>query len=242
MVKNIFCLFLFTVIACHPIHKKEKILGENTIQSNIITLMKKEIDINSCKVLFDEEITKEKLTTDWIQKHSDWSIENGWLVGKNKGNWPGMAILKADFPGNVMIEFEAKTILPCTHDINFMWNGSWNDSTNQRDLAYIAGLQGWWTGKVGIEKSPKYEFMCGTPLLDFEPGKTYKIIGGSIEGHCFIIADGKLLLEVMDPNPIDHQKYTKVGFEAYSSQIAIRNVKIRQINWVEKIRKYESEF
>ena len=65
-----------------------------------------------------------------------------------------MIILKKDFPGNVMVEFEARTVKPSTHDINVMWNGEWNDSLNLRGKAYIAGIEGWWEGKVGLEKSP----------------------------------------------------------------------------------------
>lgn len=242
MNKIYYLAITIILTACNQTSKTKTMAPENQIQSNIIRLMKKEIDIDKCKILFDEEITSQTLATDWVQKQSDWTIEDGWLTGRNRGNWPGMAILKKDFPGNVMVEFEARTVLPCTHDINFMWNGSWNDSLDQRDIAYVAGLQGWWTGKVGIEKSPKYEFMCGTPLLDFEPGKTYKILGGSIQGHCFIFADGKLLMEAMDPQPIDNQKNAKVGFEAYTSHIQIRKVRILQIDWKEKIRKYEPEF
>ncbi len=56
--------------------------------------------------------------------------------------------------------------------------------------------------------------MVGTPLFPFVPGKIYKIQAGSIDGHCFIFADGKLLLEAMDPDPIDNSRYTKIGFEA----------------------------
>jgi len=84
--------------------------------------------------------------------------------------------------------------------------------------------------------------MVGTPLLDFEPGKLYKIQAGSIDGHCFILANGKLLLEAMDPDPIDNQKYTKVGLEAYCSKIKIRNIKIRQIHWEAVEMKYDPEF
>jgi hypothetical protein len=46
----------------------------------------------------------------------------------------------------------------------------------------------------------------------------------------------------MDPDPIDHQKYTKVGFEAYASQIKLKNVVIRQIKWEPMEMKYEDEF
>ena len=59
---------------------------------------------------------------------------------------------------------------------------------------------------------------------------------------CFILANGELLLEAMDPNPIDNQKYTKVGLEAYCSKIKIRNITIRQINWEAIEMKYEPDF
>jgi len=84
--------------------------------------------------------------------------------------------------------------------------------------------------------------MVGTPLFNFEPGKIYKIQAGSIDGQCFILADGKLLLEAMDQNPIDNQKYTKIGFEAYCSKIRIRNIKIIQIHWESVDMKYEVDF
>lgn len=207
-----------------------------------LELMKKEIILSSCPILFDEEITAGSLAQDWTVHHSEWWLEDGWLHGKNPGNHPGMVILNQDFSGNVLVEFEATTVEPSTHDINVMWNGEWIDSLDQRGMAYVTGLQGWWKGKVGIEKSPDYKFMVGTPLLDFQPGKLYHIIAGSIDGHCFIFANGQLLLEAMDPMPIDNQKYMKVGLEAYCSHIKVRNFKIRQIQWKAVDMKYEPEF
>lgn len=209
---------------------------------NTIELMKKRILLDSSKVLFDKAVTSEDLIQSWTVHHSKWEVRDGWLEGENRGNWPGMAILKQDFPGNVLVEFEAQTMLPSTHDINVMWNGERLPETDQRGIAYVAGLQGWWTGKVGIEKSNDYKFMVGTPLFDFEPGRIYKIQAGSIDGQCFILADGKLLLEAMDPNPIDNQKYTKIGFEAYCSKIRIRNIVIRQIDWEPVSMEYKAEF
>ena len=210
---------------------------------NVLSLMKKRILLDSSKILFDKPVTPGNFTSDWTVHHAEWSVDNdGWLVGRNRGNWAGMAILKQEFPGNVLVEFDASTIAPSTHDIDVMWNGEWLDDKDERGTAYVAGLQGWWTGKVGIEKSPEYTFMTGTPLFDFEPGKIYHIQAGSIDGHCFIFADGRLLLETMDPDPIDNQKYTHVGFEAYSSAIRIRNIRIRQIHWEAVDMKYEPEF
>lgn len=207
-----------------------------------LLLMRKRILIDSCKVLYDHPMTPGHFTSAWTIHHSRWTVEDGWITGENNGNWPGMAILKQDFPGNVLVEFEAQTILPSSHDINVMWNGEWLEDKDQRGIAYVAGLEGWWTGKVGIEKSNDYKFMVGTPLFGFEPGKIYRIQAGSINGHCFILADGKLLIEAMDPDPIDNRKYTKVGFEAYCSRIRIRNITIRQIYWEPVEMKYEEEF
>jgi hypothetical protein len=216
--------------------------SDKTKPMNTIELMKKRILLDSSKVLYEKPLTQEDFSADWTVHHSKWVLKEGWLEGENPGNWPGMAILKQDFPGNVLVEFEAQTILPSSHDINVMWNGEWLPETDQRGIAYVAGLEGWWTGKVGIEKSNDYKFMVGTPLFNFEPGKIYKIQAGSIDGHCFILADGKLLLEAMDPNPIDNQKYTKVGLEAYCSKIRVRNLVIRQIHWESISAEYVPEF
>ena len=245
MTKTKLTIILFltgTLVFGQPQFTNGKESVTNKKKMNTILLMKKRILVDSSKVLFDKPVIKEEFSSDWEVHHSNWEVKDGWLQGENPGNWPGMAVLKQDFPGNVLVEFEAQTILPSSHDINVMWNGEWLPETDQRGLAYVAGLQGWWTGKVGIEKSNEYKFMLGTSLFNFEPGKIYKIQAGSIDGHCFILADDKLLLEGMDPNPIDNQKYTKVGFEAYCSKIRIRNIIIRQISWEAVDMKYEVDF
>ncbi|HYW94146.1 MAG TPA: hypothetical protein VE870_01010 [Bacteroidales bacterium] len=235
-------LAAFAVTACQPETKNLTNTKNTNEPMNVLSLMKKHILLDSSKMLFDEKVTAENFKRDWTVHHSEWKVEDGWLVGRNRGNWPGMAILKQEFPGNVLVEFDASTIAPSTHDINVMWNGEWIEDKDQRGMAYVAGLQGWWTGKVGIEKSPEYKFMTGTPLFDFVPGKLYHIQAGSIDGHCFIFANGQLLLETIDPNPVDNQKYTHVGFEAYSSAIRIKNIRIRQIYWKPDKMSYEPEF
>lgn len=242
-MKQLLLISIIALIICFQVVANDQPKALNSkLTMNTISLMKKRILLDSSKVLYCKPLSQEEFTNEWTVHHSDWKVEDGWLVGENRGNWAGMAILKQDFPGNVLIEFEAQTILPSTHDINVMWNGEWLSDTDQRGIAYVAGLQGWWTGKVGIEKSNDYKFMVGTPLFNFEPGKLYKIQAGSIDGQCFILADGKLLLEAMDPNPIDNQKYTKIGFEAYCSKIRIRNIKIRQIYWEPVDMIYEVDF
>jgi hypothetical protein len=205
-------------------------------------IMKKQIHLDRSELLCSATITPDNLRTDWRIYGGAWSVEDGWLTGKNPDNCPGMIIHRDDFPGNVMVDFEARTVLPCTHDIDVMWNGSWDEATDQRGLAYVGGLEGWWGGKVGIEKSPEYKLNALTPLFRFEPGRIYHIQGGSIDGHCFVFVDGRLAIELTDPDPIDSSRYAKIGFEAYCSHIQIRNVKIWRLAWEAVEASYIPEF
>lgn len=208
----------------------------------MLNIMKKEIDVEKSQILFDSPFTIENVAKDWKVFGGQWKVEDGWLTGKNPENCPGMIICNIDFPGNVLLDFEARTVLPSTHDIDVMWNGGWNEEKNERDIAYVAGLQGWWEGKVGIEKSPEYKLNVTTQLFDFVPGRTYHVQCGSIDGHCFVFVDEKLIIELTDPEPIDAQKYAKVGFEAYCSFIQVKNLKIRQIHWNHRELSYIREF
>ena len=205
-------------------------------------LLKKTLDVDSCPVLYETEFTKESFERDFEIKGGEWKVENGVLYGSNRGNFPGMAVSKASYCDNVILDFYAKTVLPCTHDINVMWNGSWNEETNTRHVAYVAGLEGWWHGKVGFEKSPEYKLNASTSLLDFTPGFEYHIQCGSINGHVFVIVNGKLCLEVTDVDPIDFTKYGKVGFEAYCARIAVRSFKVRKAVWKDAEDAYVPEF
>jgi hypothetical protein len=85
----------------------------NTTQPmDILVLMKKRILIESSPVLFNQPVSPENLAQLWTIHHSEWKVEDGWLIGENKGNWPGMAILKQDFPGNVLVELKLKLFCP----------------------------------------------------------------------------------------------------------------------------------
>ena len=204
--------------------------------------MKKKLFFEKMEILYNRPFTKESLEQDFDVKSGKWYVEDGWLIGENRTNFAAMTVSKADYFGPVMMEFDAQTILPCTHDINVMWHGSWNDETNTRDVAYVAGLQGWWDGKVGFERSPEYTFNAGTQLFDFEPGKVYHMAVGDINGHIFVVVDGKLVLEVTDPTPIDGYKYGKIGFEAYCSKLKFKNLCVRKVTWIDEPKEYIPEF
>jgi hypothetical protein len=207
-----------------------------------LQLINKQIDIDNSDVLFNKPVTAENLKTDWETHNCLWTVENGWLTGKNPDESAGMAMLKEDFPGNILLEFEGRTVYPSTHDIDFLWNGEWQDSLNSCGVGYIGGLSGWWTGRTGIEKSPDYKLRATTNNFILEPGRTYKVQAGSIDGYCFMFVDGREIIAVQDPDPIDNLKYGKVAFTAWSSHIQIRNIVIRQISWKHVEMEYRPEF
>lgn len=205
-------------------------------------LLKKELNIEKSKVIYHKEFSEQMLLDDFEIRGGEWHAQDGWLIGKNNTNFAAMIISKNDYFGNVMLDFKAATIHPCTHDINAMWNGSWNYQTNARDIAYVAGLQGWWHGKVGFEKSPNYELNAATPLFDFKAGTVYHIQMGSIDGHVFVIVDGNLVLEITDPFPIDNKKYGKIGFEAYCTQLKFTDFYVKQVDFDVIDEQYIPEF
>ncbi|MFN8464083.1 MAG: hypothetical protein U0X20_00970 [Caldilineaceae bacterium] len=209
----------------------------------MLRIIGKEIDLDQSPVLYSEPVSAAMFARDWKIRSGEWWVDGDWINGRNPHNNPGMIVSHGDFKGNVLVDFEARTVLPSTHDINFMWNGSWDETLDRRDVAYVFGLEGWWDGKVGFEKSPEYKLVAGTPLFDFAPGRIYRLQGGSIDGHCFLFVDGQLVLEITDPDPIDSQRYAKVGFEAYASHIQIRNIQIRSLTaWQTSPKQYAPEF
>ena len=211
-------------------------------RESAVDLISKRIYPEDLEILYSDPFTDASLARDFDIRSGEWSVEDGWLTGKNPLNAPGMVISRAAYCEDVMLEFRARTVLPSTRDINVMWNGSWDFDTNTRSVAYVAGLEGWWGRKVGFEKSPQYKLMVATGLFDFEPGCTYLMQCGSVEGHIFIAVDGRLLLEVMDPDPIDTSKYGLIGFEAYCSHIQFTDFKVRRITYTPLDRTYDPEF
>ncbi len=213
------------------------------IPKGTLILIGTEVYPDDSEILYEQnEFTQEIFNRDFDIKSGQWYVEDGWVVGKNPQCCPGMLISKNDYFGNNMLELTCKMVGPSSHDINIMINGSWNLEKNSRDVAYVTGLEAFWHGNIGFEKSPEYKLFASTSLFDFDPGIEHKLQFGNIDGQLFILVDEKIALEIRDPDPIDTSKYGKIGFEAFSSWWKFKNVRVKKLNYRKMKETYVSEF
>ena len=176
----------------------------------------------------------------WDPKGGTWYYENGYLIGSEPDNKGGILLSKQRFDKDVMLSFTAASVLPATRDVNAIYCTTWDDEINYLKLSYISGLGGWYEDKCGIERFPEDGLRALNPLYHYEPGREVRITTGAIAGHNFLVVDGQLVQELIDPSPILGGGH--VGFSPYSTMLKIKDIEVREIVWEERIQKYDPEF
>ena len=208
------------------------------IKDGTVKLAFFDVDLKASELIHKvDEFCEKSFNDNFVIKSGEWYVEDGWVVGKNPEMCPGMIVSKDDFFGCVMVEITAKMVSPATHDINVMINGEWDEERDERGLAYVAGVEAFWHGNVGFEKSPEYKLTAATPLFKFDPEIEHNFKMGNVDGKVFVIVDDELALEIQDPDPLDVNKYGKIGFEAYSSFWKFKNLRVYKLKY-EKIKEY----
>lgn len=211
---------------------------DKNIADGLLKLAFCDVDLKNSEIIFEKEsFCQESFSEIFEIKSGEWTVEDGWAVGKNPKMCPGMIVSKADFFGDVMVEITAKMVAPSTHDINVMINGEWDEEKDERGLAYVSGVEAFWHGNVGFEKSPEYKLTAATPLFKFAPEAEHNFKMGNAGGKIFVLVDDELCLEITDPDPLDTSKYGKIGFEAYSSWWKFKGLKVYRLKY-EKIEEY----
>lgn len=175
----------------------------------------------------------------WDARGGSWTFQDGYLVGKEPDNKGGILLSKRYFEKDVMLSFTAASVLPATRDVNAVYCTEWDEKNNYLKSAYISGIGGWYENKCGIERFPEDGLRALNPLYQYIPGKEVNITTGAVCGHNFLVVDGVLVQELIDPNPISGGY---VGFSPYSTMLKIKNIEVREIVWQERTQKYESEF
>jgi len=202
-----------------------------------LEILGKSIDLKESELLLEEDFSSDgNLSSDWIEVGSAaWSIQNGVLEGKWEEGAKlrhGQIFSRKQFQGDILMEFDAWTVLPSDHDIIWWWGTTLNEEKNHWKNGYLAGLGGWWRNKTGVERIDGDEvFMAMTPLFKLEPGKRYKIQCGMIGQVVFIFANGQLIMEFNDPNPLAEDVQGRVGFGIYQSHVQFSNLKVYKPKW-----------
>lgn len=176
----------------------------------------------------------------WDPKGGAWEYRDGYLVGSEPENKGGILLSRQSFDKDVMLSFTAASVLPATRDVNAVYCTTWDEEINYLKLAYISGLGGWYEDKCGIERFPEDGLRALNPLYHYEPGKEVRITTGAIAGHNFLVVDGLLVQELIDPSPI--LGGGRVGFSPYSTMLKIKDIEVREIVWEERVQVYEPEF
>jgi hypothetical protein len=187
----------------------------------------KKILLEESHIMYNKPFSAVTLSDDWEIATGEWWMEDGWLTGRINKNGGGLIYSKSSYTGDIMLDFYGRSVPPSTHDLNFVWRAEgWDHEKDDAGIGYIAGLNGWWTGKTGIEKYPGCDILATTSAVEFISGTTYHIQAGIVQDMCFIFVDDKLVLEMKDPYPIDPEKYGKVGFGTFFSFIQVRDLQI----------------
>ena len=190
----------------------------------MLRIIQRDIFPEESEVLYETDFSHGELLRDFDIGRGDWEYSDGWLTGE----WPhdGGALIysKAEYFGDVLLDFEARTVPPCDNDLNFTFSAKgWDAERNTADVSYIGGLGGWWLGKVGLERYPGGKLNAMSSLHKLEAGRIYHIQTGRVDNRIFIFIDGELALECADPEPLP---YGKIGFGLYASKVQFRNLKV----------------
>lgn len=203
-----------------------------------LLLLGKTIYTDASPVLL-HTLPDEHWTDEWTVKGGEWYLKDGWLHGAERGNRGGILLSRQYFHDDIMLCFTVASVLPATRDLNGLYCAEWDDETNYLRSGYIAGLNGWYENKSGIEAFPENQLNMTTPLYRYIPGTEVRICMGSVGGHNFLAADGTLIAELIDPHPY---LCGYAGFSPYCTHLKIRDIEVRKITWEPRVQSYEPEF
>lgn len=205
-----------------------------------IYLLGKEIRPDECELLLDYDAAGDVPFEELFQVMAgSWKHENGCLIGTETGNKGGILFTKDSYDCDVLMTVEFATVLPATRDLNTVWCAHWDEKTDYLGESYVCGLNGWYDGLSGIERNGGNGLYTATSLYKYEPGKFVTLICGSVEGHCFLVVDSKLICEVKDPDPIVGGH---AGISPYCTMLQIKRIQVRRLRYGQRHQHYDPEF
>lgn len=211
-------------------------------KDNNLYILGKKILFEESPILYSFKATNlsEKNISEYFDiKKGQWTIEDGYLIGKEPGNEGGIIYTNKKFTGDVIVTMYLGTCLPATRDVNAVWCSSWDEETDYLKDSYVCGLNGWYDGLSGLERCGENGFYVSTSLYKYKKGEIVKMQFGSINGHCFLFVNDELIIEMHDPHPLN-KGY--VGVSPYCTILKVKEIEVRQIVFTPREQRYEPEF
>lgn len=197
-------------------------------------------EVSEGELLFREDFS-DGWESRWEITGGEWTAKDGAVTGLYRGNAGGLIYTNEEFKGDIILDFYGKILSPCNNDLNFSFRTKgWDYGANDADVGYIAGLNGWWNNRTGIERYPSCELHAMNASFVAESDREYHIQTGIVGKVCFIAVDGALTVQMGDPDPIT--EYNRVGLGTYCSHITFRDFKIYRANSRQVPLRYTPKF
>jgi hypothetical protein len=205
-----------------------------------IRLLGKKILPENCPVLMQYTPASGE---DWLKyfmpMNGKWECDGEWLIGEERKSWYAILFSRERYEKNVMFSFTIMADPPATRDLNAVLCANWDEEKGELGESYVCGLNGWYEHKSGIERNGSSNLYSTTSLYKYTPGTAVRMTFGCVDGQSFMIVDGEMITELVDPAPI---KGGHIGFSAYCTRLKIKDVEVREIVFEDFVQNYEPEF
>ena len=176
---------------------------------------------------FFDDFERSQLGQNYEKTGGNWRIENGQLRVQGARNHP-LWLLRT-LPSEVRIEFDARSESP-EGDIKVEVFG---DGTSHAEVeryeatSYVIIFGGWNNSRNVLARMDEHgdDRVLGRPL-EVEPGRTYHFVIERVGGTLSVWVDGRLLVEMDDPQPLRGRGHDHFGFNNWQSQLWFDNLKI----------------
>jgi hypothetical protein len=205
-----------------------------------IRLLGKKILPENCPVLMQYTPASGE---DWLKyfmpMNGKWECDGEWLIGEERKSWYAILFSRERYEKNVMFSFTVMADPPATRDLNAVLCANWDEEKGELGESYVCGLNGWYEHKSGIERNGSSNLYSTTSLYKYTPGTAVRMTFGCVDGQSFMIVDGEMITELVDPAPI---RGGHIGFSAYCTRLKIKDVEVREIVFEDFVQSYEPEF
>ena len=82
----------------------------------ILHIKQKKISLDKSEVLYRRPFDAQGLQEDFEVTGGHWEARDGWLIGETRRNGAGILYSRASYEGDVLLDFVAEAVPPCSND------------------------------------------------------------------------------------------------------------------------------